>query len=157
MLIASAKRYLWLAAAPLLMFVSPGSARTAGPDVDPKVLAYKLPDQIKWTDDPMGVKSAILYGDPAKPGLYIILVKWMPGHMSRPHFHPNDRLITVLSGTWWVGTGPKFDPDSTVPMPPGAFVTHFAKQIHYDGAKDGEAMIEIVGEGPATMTPAEVK
>jgi hypothetical protein len=42
-------------------------------------------------------------------------------------------------------------------MPAGSFVTHFGKQIHYDGAKDSEAVIEIVGEGPATAPPAEVK
>jgi hypothetical protein len=56
-----------------------------------------------------------------------------------------------------VGTGNKFDPESTVPMPAGSFVTHFAKGVHYDGSKDGEAIIEIVGEGPATATPAETK
>jgi hypothetical protein len=72
---------------------------------------------------------------------------------ARPHFHPNDRFITVLKGTWWVGTGTKFDPDSTKPMPAGTFVTHFGKQVHYDGAKDEEAVLLIVGEGPATITP----
>jgi hypothetical protein len=30
-------------------------------------------------------------------------------------------------------------------------------QIHYDGAKDSEAVLEIVGDGPATATPAEEK
>ena len=91
------------------------------------------------------------------PGLYVILVKWTPHHMSRPHFHPNDRYVTVISGTWWVGTGSKYDPDSTVPIPAGSFVTHTAKEIHYDGAKDGETVLEIVGMGPATSTPAEAK
>jgi quercetin dioxygenase-like cupin family protein len=87
----------------------------------------------------------------------MVLTKWLPGHMSRPHFHPNDRFITVLKGTWWVGTGTKFDPDSTKAMPAGTFVTHFGKQVHYDGAKDEEAVLLIVGEGPATGTPAEDK
>jgi hypothetical protein len=96
-------------------------------------------------------------GDPDKPGLYVILVKWTAHHMSHPHFHPNDRFITVLSGTWWVGTGNKFDPDSTVALPAGTFVTHFGKQIHYDGAKEGDTVLEIAGEGPATATPAEQK
>jgi hypothetical protein len=77
--------------------------------------------------------------------------------MSHPHYHPNDRLVTVISGTWWVGTGSKYDPASTKPVPAGSFVRHFAKQIHYDGAKDEEVMLEIVGEGPATMIPAEKK
>jgi len=97
----------------------------------------------------------VLMGDPDKPGPYIVLVKWLPGNFSRPHFHPNDRFITVLKGTWWVGTGTKFDISQTVPMPAGTFVTHFGKQIHWDGAKDEEAMLLITGQGPATTTRVE--
>jgi len=126
-------------------------------ELNSAALSYKLPDQIKWVKNNNGAETAVVLGDPAKPGLYIVLNKWTPHHMSRPHFHPNDRYITVLSGTWWVGTGSKYDPDSTVPMPAGTFVTHYGKQIHYDGAKDVEAVLEIVGEGPATATPAEAK
>ncbi len=136
-------------------FMTLGSVLVA--DVNPKALVYKLPDQIHWVANASGASTAVLVGDPAKPGLYIVLNKWSAHHMSRPHFHPNDRFITVISGTWWVGTGPKYDPDSTVAMPAGSFVTHFGKQIHYDGAKDGECVLEIVGQGPATSTPAETK
>ena len=76
--------------------------------------------------------------------------------MSRPHFHPNDRFITVLSGTWWVGTGTKFDPANlTVPMKEGSFVTHFAKGVHWDGAKDEDATLLIIGDGPGTATRVE--
>jgi quercetin dioxygenase-like cupin family protein len=139
----------------IAMVVSLGSAKVT--DLNPAALAYKLPSQITWTDEPSGAKRAVLLGDPDKPGLYIVLVRWTAHHMSRPHFHPNDRFITVLSGTWWVGTGAKFDPESTVALPEGTFVTHFGKQIHYDGAKDGDAVLQIVGEGPATPTPAEAK
>jgi hypothetical protein len=127
-------------------------------DLDPAAVIFKLPNQIKWTENAAaGNANAILYGDPSKPGLYIVLVKWHPGHMSHPHFHPNDRFITVISGTWWVGSGTKFAPDETVPMPVGSFVTHFGKQVHYDGAKDSEAIIEVLGEGPGTATSAEQK
>lgn len=155
MLISRKMRCYALVSFAIAVIVSLASARTA--DLNPAALSYKLPDQIKWVDDPIGSKLAIVQGDPAKPGLYIVLVRWTAHHMSHPHFHPNDRFVTVLSGTWWVGTGSKFDPDSTVPLPAGTFVTHFGKQIHYDGAKDGDALLEIVGEGPATATPAESK
>lgn len=135
----------------------------AGPaaagDLNPAAVAVKLPDQIPWKSNPEnpGVQNAVLAGDPSKPGLYVVMTKWLAGHMSHPHFHPNDRFITVLSGTWWVGTGTKFDPGSTVPMPTGSFVTHYGKQVHYDGAKEGDTVLLIVGDGPATATPAEVK
>lgn len=92
-----------------------------------------------------------------KPEPYAYFVKWKADNMSRPHFHPNDRYIAVLSGTWWVGSGPKFDPESTVPMPTGMVVVHYGKGIHYDGAKQGDTILAIHGVGPAASTPAEQK
>jgi quercetin dioxygenase-like cupin family protein len=141
-----------------LALLLPAGAAQANEKLDPAVLAYKLPDQLKWRDPTgaAGVNQAILQGDPTKPGLYVVLNRFKPGNFSRPHFHPNDRFITVVKGTWWIGTGNKFDPDNgTVPMPAGSFVTHFGKQVHYDGAKDEEAWVLIVGEGPATLTRVE--
>ena len=82
-----------------------------------------------------------------------MLINWLPGKMSPPHFHPNDRFFMVLSGTWWVGNGGKFDPEATVPMPAGTHVIHWAKGVHFDGAKGEPATILVWGEGPATTTP----
>src|SRR5438552_15058589 len=93
--------------------------------LNPSAIKITPPDKIQWTTSPSGSSQAILAGDPAKPGMYIVLTKWSAGHMSRPHSHPNDRFITVISGTWWVGTGSKYDPDSTVPVQAGSVVTHF--------------------------------
>jgi quercetin dioxygenase-like cupin family protein len=126
-------------------------------ELDQSAVTFKLPEQIEWKD-PLGVagaKTAVLSGDPTKPGLYVMLIKWLPGNFSRPHFHPNDRFFMVAKGTWWVGTGRKFDPNNTVPMRAGTFVTHHAKQVHWDGAKDEEAIIFLSGEGPATTTRVE--
>ena len=129
------------------------AARAA--ELDPKALIYQHPDQIKWSAPSAGGnQNVVLVGDPNKPGLYIVRNKWLAGnHFSRPHFHPNDRFITVLGGTWWVGTGTTFDPDDSVAMKPGTFVTHYGKQVHWDGAKTEDGDILIVGDGPATSTP----
>jgi quercetin dioxygenase-like cupin family protein len=126
-------------------------------DLNPKAISIKLPKDMKWTTTASGALESVVYGDPSKPGLYVILVKWEPGKMSHPHYHPNDRLVTVLSGTWWVGTGSKFDPNSTVPLPAGSFAKHTGKEVHYDGAKNEEVVLEIVGQGPETSTAAETK
>ena len=157
MLTSWMRRYFWVVALVTAMAVSVGSAKAPAPDLNPAAISYKLPDQISWVHAPNGSDSSVLAGDPSKPGMYIVLTRWTAHHMSHPHFHPNDRYITVVSGTWWVGTGTKYDPDSTVPLPPGSVVTHFGKQVHYDGAKDGDVTLVIAGEGPATQTPAEVK
>ena len=138
-------------------FLSGGVARAA--ELNPAAVAFLTSEQIKWSEpSPAGARNAVLVGDPTKEGLYVQMVKWLGGdHFSRPHSHPNDRFITVIGGTWWVGTGTKYDPDGTVPMPAGTFVTHFGQQVHFDGAKDEDAVLLIVGQGPATSTPAEVK
>ncbi len=139
----------------LTLLIPIGPAIATG-DLDPKAIAIQLPKDIKWVRRG-GAESAVLVGDPDKPGLYVVLQKWLPHNNSRPHFHPNDRYITVLSGTWWVNTGAKYDPDGMKPVPAGSYVTHYAKQIHYDGARDAECILEIVGMGPATATAAEQK
>jgi hypothetical protein len=118
-----------------------GLASVKAGEVDPKVAAITPTDKIQWRKG-RGADAAVLAGDPSKPGIYVTLVRWHPHNMSRPHFHPNDRYIMVLSGTWWVGTGSKYDPDSTVVVHAGSYVTHFGKQIHYDGAKDEECVLE---------------
>ena len=125
-------------------------------DIDRGAVDFKTPADIKWVRNAAGTnESTVLFGDPSKPGPYVVRLRWLPGNMSRPHFHPNDRFFVVLSGTWWMGTGEKFDPDNTVPVPAGSYVIHYANKIHFDGAKNEEAVIQVWGMGPATSTPAE--
>jgi quercetin dioxygenase-like cupin family protein len=123
--------------------------------VDPSAVTTKTPDQIEWKDNGNN-RTATLVGDPGQPGIYVQLLTWSKGNFSRPHSHPKDRFITVLSGTWWVGTGNTFDPANlAVPMKPGTFVTHFARGVHWDGARDEDTTLLIIGEGPATNPRAE--
>jgi quercetin dioxygenase-like cupin family protein len=139
------------------MFAMGAATSAAAVELNPAALVYKTPDQIKWNPpSAAGAQNTVLVGDPSKPGLYVVRNKWLKGnHFSKPHFHPNDRFITVIDGTWWVGSGVTFDPDNSTPMPAGTFVTHFGKQVHWDGAKDEDATLLIVGEGPATSTRVE--
>jgi ChrR Cupin-like domain len=126
-----------------------------GADLDRSAVDFKTPAEIKWVRNAAGTnEQAVLFGDPSKPGPYVVRLKWLPGNMSRPHFHPNDRFFVVISGTWWMGTGETFDPASTVPAPAGSYVIHYGGKVHYDGAKDEETVIQVWGMGPATSTPA---
>ena len=97
-----------------------------------------------WGDYPgiAGIKRMVLYGDPSKPGVYVIRAKFAPGVMSMPHTHPEDRLVTVIRGTWWSGTGPDFTPGKTAGVHPGG-------EAHFDGAKDEEVVVQIIGVGPS--------
>jgi len=145
-------RRLALAILGTLVITSAGGAA----DLDRTAVNFTAPGDIKWVRNAAGTnEQAVLFGDPSKPGPYVVRIKWLPGNMSRPHFHPNDRFFAVLSGTWWMGTGETFDPDATVPVPAGSYVIHYGGKVHYDGAKGEETIIQVWGMGPATATPAE--
>jgi hypothetical protein len=117
--------------------------------VDRNARDFRLPDQIDWKSRPGSVtQAAIVFGDPSKPGLYVQLLKRGPDDWSQPHSHPNDRYITVLKGTFLIGTGAKFDRDSTVALGPGSIVRDIAHQMHYDGTGPDGATIQIIGMGP---------
>jgi hypothetical protein len=112
------------------------------------------PEDVTWNNRPGydGVQFATIQGDPSKPGIYVIRAKFSPGTMTRPHWHPEDRYVTVLAGTWYTGEGDNFDPDKTVPLKAGSFMLHPAKAHHYDGAKDEEVIVQIIGIGPSNTT-----
>lgn len=126
-------------------------------DPDPATMSIVRDEDLVWKESPTspGLKTAVVYGDTAKAGLYIVRVRFAPGTMSRPHFHPEERCIVVLKGTWWVGAGPKWDKDATTPLPPGSFVVHYPNRIHYDGAKGEEVTLQISGIGPSRTTPVD--
>ena len=78
------------------------------------------------------------------------VLKRGPDDWSQPHSHPNERFITVLAGTFLIGTGPKFDRNNTVALGPGSVVHDIPNQMHFDGTGPEGATIEIVAMGPAT-------
>ena len=136
------------------------AATPAAPDLstlDPAALRALIPEKVDWKPAAglTGTESAVLVGDPAKPGFYVVLNRFHPGNFSHPHYHPNDRYVMVVSGTWWVATGATFDPERlTVPIKAGSFVVHAGRHVHYDGARagSGDAVVMIFGQGPGSRT-----
>ncbi len=98
-----------------------------------------------------------VFGDPSKPGLYAIRRRFKPGDMSKPHYHDQDRLVTVIKGTWWSGEGDAFKPDTTTAVRTGGFMLHPAGLHHYDGAKNEEVIVQIIGMGPVKTVDVDEK
>ena len=142
-----------LAAAVILLTVN------ARADKDKSGFVRVTPEEVKWMDRPGydGIKFAVIQGDPTKPGVYVIRAKFSPGAMTRPHWHPEDRFVTVLQGTWYTGEGDAFEPDKTQPLKAGSFMLHPAKGHHYDGAKDEEVIVQIIGIGPSATNLVDPK
>jgi quercetin dioxygenase-like cupin family protein len=130
-----------------------GPAQTSIPLPDPTHIPMVFGKDIKWKGG-VGEHQAPLFGDPSKPGIYGVLIKWDPGHNSKPHFHSTDRYAYVISGTWWVSASTTYDQSKMYPIPAGTFVTDLANTVHWDGAKDstGPCLLMLVGTGPMTST-----
>lgn len=130
------------------------AASTQSRAVPPPFLAQQLDEMTPKSP----ATSITLMGDPSKPGIYVVQNVFAPGRGSRPHFHDQDRYVTVIKGTWWVALGPDADvynPEKMMPMKPGSLVFHPANGHHYDMAKDEEVTVRIIGMGPVKSTQLE--
>jgi hypothetical protein len=124
------------------------------PKPDPSGVIKVAPGDVQFGTGP-GMHTVVIAGDPTKPGIYVIRNLFPPGIMSRPHFHNQDRFVTVIKGTWWTAVGADgdiYNPDKTTPIPAGGFMKHPAGVHHYDGAKTEEVIVQIIGMGPVTTT-----
>ena len=116
-------------------------------------LIYLPPEQVPFKSAlGVGPEQAVLFGDPSKPGVYVIRVHFPPGFHSNPHFHSQDRHATVIKGVWWNGTGDKLDFKQARPIKAGSYVLHPAGGVHWDGAGDEDTIIQIIGVGPVETT-----
>ena len=123
----------------------------AGPLPDATHIPLTLPKDIKWTGQEGRQQQGVIFGDPNKPGMYGVVIKWYPGNFSQPHFHDQERYAYVISGTWWVSSSNVYDEKLTYPVHAGSVVIDKANTVHWDGARTGEkepAVLMLVGMGP---------
>ena len=74
-----------------------------------------LPNDIEWKPFPAfppSVRLAVVVGQPAEPGPYVVRVKVPSGVKLMPHRHPEDRVYTVMAGIFYIGLGDRFDGDA---------------------------------------------
>lgn len=110
-----------------------------------------FPADLKWKSNPTlhGLETAILFGNPDAPELYIQRIKIPAGTRLVPHSHPNSmRMVTVLSGTLYFAFGEKFDESKLTALPPGTFFTEPKDLPHYSMAKE-DVFLQFNASGPA--------
>lgn len=99
-----------------------------------------------------GIRTMVLKGDPTKPGLYTILLRVPPHTRIAAHRHPDDRVATVVSGTWYFGYGREFDATRLRALPAGSFYTEPPGRDHFAETRDSAVMVQISGVGPTGTT-----
>ena len=105
-------------------------------------------DDLKWGPGRVpGHETAPMIGDSKKPGPYVERVKFPPNSTAQAHSHPDDRTYTVISGTWYVGYGDKFDAAKLKALPAGSYHTEPANVNHFSLIKEEGVIVQITGTG----------
>ena len=71
-----------------------------------------------------------------------------------PHVHPDERIVTVLTGTFYLGSGPAFDETKAQELKAGSVIAVPANVVHWGFAKNAEVTIQELGMGPTATTPS---
>lgn len=95
-----------------------------------------------------GIRTTVLFGDPARPGPYTIEIRVPPHTRIAAHTHRDRRSAVVVSGQWFFGYGAALAEDRLKLLPAGSFYTEPANDAHFALTRDEPAVVYITGEGP---------
>jgi quercetin dioxygenase-like cupin family protein len=111
-------------------------------------------DELKWADVPSlppGAKLAVIEGplNEAKP--FTMRIKLPPNYNLPAHYHSAIEHVTVISGTFHMGTGDKLDTKATKPLGAGAVAIMQPGTRHFAWTNEA-TIVQVHGVGPWTIT-----
>ena len=137
-----------------------GAAHSGLRGLCPKEFGEILPENVAWipfAEFPPSARIAILVGDTATAGPYVIRVKVPNGVKLMPHTHPEDRIYTVISGVFYIGLGDKFDAEKLKAHAPGSVIILPRNTPHFHWAKSGEYVTQVNANGPLGLNYLDPK
>lgn len=112
------------------------------------------PDEFKWVDIPSlppGAKLAVIEGPLNQAGPLTFRLKLPANYQIPAHWHPAIEHVTVISGTFNMGSGDKLDPAKTKALTAGSVAIMQPKANHFGWTKD-ETIVQVHGIGPWGVT-----
>ena len=103
-------------------------------------------DEVRWFTPPYytdGRQRAQLFGDSTRDGAWVDRAKIPAGARVLAHTHPQDELVTVIEGTWYLGEGAKFDSAKLRAYPAGSFILIPAGVPHFVATKDSTVIVQL--------------
>ena len=138
----------------MLAFVVAGGLAAAQDAKAPAHVAL-APAEVKWGPAPpifeKGAEFAVLAGDPSQSGIFVVRLKLPAGYKVAPHWHPTDEHVTVVSGSFAVGMGEKFDKATMKTLPAGGYALMPADMRHFAMATTA-TVVQVHGQGPFALT-----
>ena len=109
-----------------------------------------LPKDLQWSDVPSlpkGAKASVIEGPMNEAVPFTVRLKFPANYRIPPHWHPGVERVTVLSGTFHMGLGEKFDQKKTHALPVGGIMIMQPKTPHFAWTKS-ETVVQIHSTGP---------
>lgn len=129
----------------LITFLSPA---VSADDAHHTVVAA---DQVKWQPGPptlpAGAEFAVLHGNPAEEGQFVLRLKFPANYEVPPHRHPKEEHVTVISGAFGISTGEEFDREAAPLLEAGSFVRIPVGMAHFAWT-DRETVLQLNSIGP---------
>jgi uncharacterized RmlC-like cupin family protein len=92
-----------------------------------------------------GIQTRVLKG-----GLYTIQLTIPANTTIQAHTHSDDRVATVVSGTWYIGYGTSFNEKELKALTAGSFYTEPPKVAHFARTGKETVVVQISGYGPTS-------
>lgn len=108
------------------------------------------PKDLKWGDVPSlppGAKIAVIQGPMNEEKPFTVRLKFPANYAIPAHSHPGIEHVTVISGTFHMGTGDKLDPKQAQALPPGSVAIMQPRTNHFALTKS-ETIVQLHGIGP---------
>jgi quercetin dioxygenase-like cupin family protein len=138
---------------PALLLVSFAALPSGAQESD---VSFATPDTLKWVSTPIAPTNRIAWviGNAQTAGkVYVLFANYPPSGKSMPHVHPDERVVTVLSGTFYLGSGPTFDESKAKELKAGSVIVVPPNAVHWGFARDSAVTIQEMGVGPTATTP----
>jgi quercetin dioxygenase-like cupin family protein len=139
-----------LIVAGLIVLTLKGQSNTGQRMTPSEIAAIASIGAVAGTSGVTGVETRVLKGAPNKAGLYTIQLTAPPNTTIQAHSHSDDRVATVISGTWYIGYGPRFDEKNLKALPPGSFYTEPPGIAHFARTGSSSVVVQITGFGPTS-------
>ena len=111
---------------------------------------HLLADTFKWEnmkEFPPGAQMAVISGNPDQKGLFTVRLKLPANYIVPAHSHVVAARATVITGTYYIGTGIVADGNIGNPLNVGDSFIIPANNKHYGWTKEG-TILQIEGTGP---------
>ena len=114
------------------------------------------PDKVQWFSTARGGGQwAPIRGNPNHPGSYVYARKIPPRTITLAEVFPDARSYSVVSGTFYIGFGERYEEAGLLALPSGSYCVVPAGQPHFTATREQAVLLQVSGVGRSVPKPVD--